>query len=165
MISIKEINKEFLFRVAGVLVQDKKVLLQRNKKGDAWVFPGGRAEINEDTGNCVVREFREELGVCVRVDRLLWIIENFNAYEYKDLHEFGMYYSVKLDGYESWDAKIHLEEFLGIEEAVKLTFRWFKIEELDQILIYPKASRELLQQLHKTKEIVHIMNQDKEFES
>ncbi|MDQ0872711.1 8-oxo-dGTP pyrophosphatase MutT (NUDIX family) [Paenibacillus sp. V4I3] len=85
-------------RVAGVLRNGDKILFQRNKKGDAWVLPGGRAEVNEPTEEIVVREFLEELGFQVVIDRLIAIIENFNAYEYESLHEFGMYYEVKLLG-------------------------------------------------------------------
>lgn len=46
-----------------------KILLHKTKKGNAWVLPGGRGEINEETGKTAIREFTEELGLNVKVAR------------------------------------------------------------------------------------------------
>ena len=51
--------ENFLFRVAGILVKDQKLLLHKTKDGYGWVLPGGKAEINEETAMTVVREFEE----------------------------------------------------------------------------------------------------------
>lgn len=40
MIACSHPNGSFLLRVAGVLIDNGKVLMQRNKSGDAWVLPG-----------------------------------------------------------------------------------------------------------------------------
>lgn len=82
------------YRVAGVLQRENKILFQRNKKGDAWVLPGGGLEVGETSVETIEREFQEELGFRIRASRLFCIIENFNAYEYDGLHENGMYYVV-----------------------------------------------------------------------
>ncbi|WP_182914779.1 hypothetical protein [Paenibacillus thiaminolyticus] len=39
MIAWSHRDGSFLLRVAGVLIHDGKVLMQRNKSGDAWVLP------------------------------------------------------------------------------------------------------------------------------
>ncbi|WP_284646301.1 NUDIX hydrolase [Paenibacillus silviterrae] len=154
MITIKNHQGEYLFRVAGVLRSGDKILFQRNKKGDAWVLPGGRAEVNEPTGNVVVREFLEELGFRVKVSRLFAIIENFNAYGNESLHEFGMYYEV-----ESLDQLQHdFIEFEGIEETVNLTFRWISMSEINQVKLYPKALHQLLTEMPA--DFRHLMNFD-----
>ncbi|PWK14352.1 NUDIX domain-containing protein [Tumebacillus permanentifrigoris] len=38
-------------------------------------LPGGRVDILEPSNVTIVREFAEELGVEVQVDRLLWVVE------------------------------------------------------------------------------------------
>lgn len=155
LITIKNENGEFLFRVAGILIQDNKVLMMKTKRGDAWVLPGGRAEINEETAETVVREFEEELGYNVIVERLVGIIENFNAYGTDNLHEYGMYYLVKPNQDISHD---HLGEFIGKENDLKLTFKWIDINSLEEMKVYPFALKRLIKELPN--EVVHFINND-----
>lgn len=154
MITIKNHQGEYLFRVAGVLRIGDKILFQRNKKGDAWVLPGGRAEVNEPTEKTIVREFVEELGFQVKVQRLIAIIENFNAYGYKSLHEFGMYYEVSLLGQLPHD----LIQFEGIEETVRLTFKWISVHEINHMKLFPKALNQFLYDMPM--EFKHLVNSD-----
>jgi 8-oxo-dGTP pyrophosphatase MutT (NUDIX family) len=124
--------------------------------GNSWVLPGGRLEINEKTSYAVLREFQEELGFQLKVKRLLWMIENFNAYGNQNLHEFGVYYLLEAE--EPQSIICETGEFQGIEEDVKLTFRWFGLEQLQNITLYPKCLKELLKDLEH--EIKHVVNDD-----
>lgn len=111
-------------------------------------------EVNESTEKVVVREFWEELGFRVKVSRLFAIIENFNAYGYKFLHEFGMYYEVK-----SVEQLPHdLIQFEGVEETVKLTFKWIGVNEINQVKLYPKALHQLLTEMPT--DVRHLINSD-----
>ncbi len=60
---------------AGVVIQDGHVLVARRKAGShlagLWEFPGGKLEPGESPEECLARELREELGVSVRVGRVL----------------------------------------------------------------------------------------------
>ena len=49
----------FPVSVKGVAVQDGKVLLLENERGE-WELPGGKLELGEDPPDCVVREISEE---------------------------------------------------------------------------------------------------------
>lgn len=40
--------------------------------GGQWCFPGGGVEPGESTADAVVREMREEVGLCVQADCELW---------------------------------------------------------------------------------------------
>jgi 8-oxo-dGTP pyrophosphatase MutT (NUDIX family) len=51
----------FPVSVKGVAVQDGKVLLLENERGE-WELPGGKLELGEDPPDCVVREISEEAG-------------------------------------------------------------------------------------------------------
>ncbi len=66
--------------VGGIFTLDGGVVLLRRAIDPgygAWVFPGGYVDRGESAEEAVVRETREEVGVCVRVDRLL------NVYSYR----------------------------------------------------------------------------------
>jgi len=88
----KKTGESFQMRIAGVGFRDGHVLVHRAIQETFWTFPGGRAEINETSEETIAREMVEELGVEVKVGRLLWIVENFFHYEGRDWHELGFYY-------------------------------------------------------------------------
>lgn len=50
-----------------------KVLLCLRADRDAWNLPGGRVEMHESPWEAVVREVEEEVGLVVRVERLVGV--------------------------------------------------------------------------------------------
>ena len=62
--------------VKGVVLLGDRVVLGHNDR-DEWELPGGRLEDRESPEECVVREIAEEVGISVRVDRILdtWVFE------------------------------------------------------------------------------------------
>ena len=82
-------------RAAGIMIDgDKRVLLSRLEDDDIWVLPGGLIRLNETSQETVKREFFEETGFEIKVDRLLWIIENFFVFNDEKYHEVGFYFLV-----------------------------------------------------------------------
>ncbi len=70
---------------AGTIVlRDRKVLLVRHRgEGyDFWIPPGGRLRGSESLFDCAARETREETGLCVRPQRILYVEEFIE----RDLH-------------------------------------------------------------------------------
>ncbi|RKX74152.1 MAG: 8-oxo-dGTP diphosphatase MutT [Spirochaetes bacterium] len=61
--------------VAGVLKKDGHVFLARRKRGTSfermWEFPGGKVENGESPEDALIREFREELGIDIKVKRFI----------------------------------------------------------------------------------------------
>lgn len=107
----------FNYRVAGIWIENGHVLLHRDVKESNWSLPGGRVAIAEDSQSSLIREFREELGIDVQVDRMAFVIENFFEHGGKDFHEIGFYYVVTAD---SNFASFHEQPFYGIEGSA-----WF----------------------------------------
>ncbi len=96
MIRIDAKPGRFNFRIAGLGFRDGYVLVHRATHEDFWTFPGGRAEIGETSAQTLEREMMEELGVSVKVGRMLWTVENFFHYEKRWYHEIGFYYLMEL---------------------------------------------------------------------
>ena len=53
----------FSYRVAGICIQNKKVLLQKPTNDTAFAFPGGHVTFGETNAQTLIREFQEEIGV------------------------------------------------------------------------------------------------------
>ena len=133
----------FNYRVAAIMIVDNHVLIHKQVKDEHWALPGGRVELLEDSQTSIVREVKEELGIDVKVDRLLWFTENFFDYNNKNYHEIGLYYKVSpTDGRFSMQS----EAFFG-EEGDWLVYQWVPIGQLENILLYPEFVRTSLTEL------------------
>ena len=71
-------DKDILnIRVAGIIIKDGRVLMVKNLRSDYIYSLGGRLKFGESARQGVVREVFEETGVCMEIDRLGFIHENF----------------------------------------------------------------------------------------
>lgn len=61
----KAVQPKICYTAAGILIQDKKVLLVKHKKLGIWLNPGGHIEGDELPHQAAEREFWEETGVRV----------------------------------------------------------------------------------------------------
>jgi len=128
VILFEQDGARFNLRVAGVAYRDGKVLLQRFEGEDHWYLPGGRLEMLESAEEGLLREIREELGVESRVDRLIWVVENFFPMGGFRYHELGLYFLVDLPTSLPFG-----EEFHGHETHLPLFHRWFALDALPSI--------------------------------
>lgn len=64
-------------KVTGVLVEAGRLLLVRQKVNSerGWSLPGGRVEQGETLQQAIIREMREETGLEVAIERLLYIAD------------------------------------------------------------------------------------------
>ena len=153
-ISYTQDRSRFNFRVAGIVMDADRVLLHQAKQDDFWNLPGGRVEMNESTEAAIQREMMEELGVFVQVEKLPFICEDFYEYDGVDMHEIGFYYVISLpEGHSFYNEP----QFNGLEQDANLTFRWFPIQETEQMEIYPVFLRKELVNLRDASGIKHFI--------
>jgi 8-oxo-dGTP diphosphatase len=67
-------------RVAGLLVNEGRILMVEQGRGEEryWLLPGGGVRFGETLSEALRREFVEELGLRVAVNRLLAIVESIS---------------------------------------------------------------------------------------
>lgn len=55
------------------IIQDGKVLLTRRRDFEVWCLPGGEVDDGESLAQAALREAREEVGLVVRLERLVGV--------------------------------------------------------------------------------------------
>ncbi|PTC12377.1 NUDIX hydrolase [Bacillus wiedmannii] len=67
-------------RVTGILIEDEKVLLVKQKVANRnWSLPGRRVENGETLEEAMIREMREETGLEVKIKNLLYVCDKPDA--------------------------------------------------------------------------------------
>lgn len=155
MITYSENGVHFNYRVVGIALHGGYVLLHTSPKDDFWSLPGGRGELMEPSAETLRREMMEELGESVTVERLVWVVENFFRYNGERFHELALYYLM------TFAPDSHLldtaAEFQGHEFDMPLTFRWFPVDGLSDITLYPIFLKEGLTALPSaTEHVIHV---------
>ena len=60
-LTLKTKEGYFNYRVAAVIVNDGKILAQRDTKTNEYYLPGGRVTFGETSEEALLREIKEEL--------------------------------------------------------------------------------------------------------
>lgn len=155
MITFEREHHKFNFRVAGIAIHHNRILLHTTEKDDFWNLPGGRVELNESTDQTIKREIKEELDIEVQMSTLLFVNEDFFEYEDKHYHEIGFYYLIDFpDGHEVLTKD---GEFKGIEDNGRLIFKWFLLDELKDLNVYPEMLKIDLMKLKDQNKIQHFI--------
>ncbi len=154
MITYEEGKARFIYRVVGIAINGNRVLLHRAEQDDFWALPGGRGEFMEPAQETLKREMREELGVEIHVERLVWAVENFYEDENLSFHELGFYFLMTFPR----DSRLYEkgEPFAGEEKEIRLIFQWHELDELANLPLYPAFLRTALKAIPEvTEHVVH----------
>lgn len=152
-ITFKSGEVRFNYRVGGVLIRQEHVLCQTASSENFFFLPGGRAELGESASISLLREMQEELGVLMKIERLLYVVENFFTEPNDTWHELGFYFlmTAPADSYLSQS----LETFWRDDELGNhLRFDWLPIAQLDTFQLYPPLLQKALQEIPEC--TVHI---------
>lgn len=157
MISFDGEGGRFNYRVAGIVVENGRVLVGRADWEDFWYLPGGRVEMSEEARESLAREMQEELGARVEIGRLVWVLENFFEFDGTTFHEIGLYFDVSLtDG----SPEIRADEFERDDEGTRLIFRWVPLDDLGSIRLLPSFLVDALRNVPE--ETAHVVCRDEE---
>jgi 8-oxo-dGTP diphosphatase len=85
-----------IYKAAGIIIKDRRLLVERSKGKDVFVAPGGKLESGETPRQAVIRELKEEFQ--------LEVAEN-------DLEEFGTFYAEAAGSHNS-DKKLRMDVFM-----------------------------------------------------
>jgi 8-oxo-dGTP diphosphatase len=92
---IKKFGNKLRVRVCGILTEGQRILLVRHssvgKKNILWAPPGGGMQFNENAADCLVREFKEETGLKIEVERFLFVHEFLDP----PLHAIELFFKVR----------------------------------------------------------------------
>ena len=124
--------------VLGAIKRKNKLLVMKgydNKKNEVFYRAlGGGIEFGERSDVALKREFLEELGIFVEVEKYLGICENIFEFNGRRAHELVLMYEAKMneeDFKEEYVVNDDLGEFLAL---------WVDIDEFidERKILYPK---------------------------
>ena len=127
------------------MVRQDHVLLQGALDGDFWVLPGGRLLRLELTADALVRTMRWELDQEVTIRRLLWVMEYITTIGGRPFHELGFYYAIDLP--EQSRFLDLARDHAGVERGHNLLLRWFPIDSLSEVPLFPEFLRAAMRHL------------------
>lgn len=117
----------FNVRAYGALIVNGRILLiEESFRGiDMTKLPGGGLEFGEGLKECVVREFKEELGINVKVDHHVYTTDFFQPSAFApDEQLLSVYYRVSVA-----DDKVNFENIKVLERDKKVY--WLPLNQLN----------------------------------
>ena len=135
----KKVGKEkiILNFTCGILSQSGKILLQKRADKGTWGLPGGAIELGESALEALVREFYEETGINVRVEKFL------NVYtKYSDSYPNGDEAQVITMLYLVSSETSISTNFYTSDETLKLEF--FDYRDIQNITIVNQQHRDMI---------------------
>ena len=158
-IRIKNDGYNFHFRIAAVIVQDNKFLIQQIDGYDYYILPGGHALLGESSLKALEREVKEEVGCDIDLEQCKFFCFHENFYNKKEKleHWIENYFTVKpkeLLPTKNWDVE---ENDKG--EIKLLHFKWVSLDELKELDLKPTAIKKLLVD-NKSNEFNYLIDGD-----
>jgi 8-oxo-dGTP pyrophosphatase MutT (NUDIX family) len=155
MISFKEENKKFNFRVGAVIISSdkKKVLLHTIKDFGFYLLPGGRVEWMEFSKQAIIRELEEELNVKNINPRERLFLENFFKFKDVEFQEISNNFVVELE-----ETNAFLEQqnqFCGVE-GEKYIYKWVDIADIDNYVIKPSLLKDVIKNYNGAFEYIQL---------
>jgi 8-oxo-dGTP diphosphatase len=142
------VAKRFNIRVYGILVQNNSVLVSDEfiKGNRITKLPGGGLEFGEGTRDCLIREFKEELGLDIEVTDHFYTTDFYVSSSFDTNSQvISIYYLVEAIGKISFKVSISAHNYENKEGAQSM--RWIRLQDLkdtDFTLIIDQRVGEML---------------------
>ena len=123
-------NYTFNYRVAAIIRNGNKILVEKNKEVDYYGLIGGRCKLGEDSISAIKREIFEETKEQTEYIKSIGIVENFFTSRYSNnlYHEILIIHELKFKNKGIYNKK----EITNLEEKKKAKFFWKEINGLDK---------------------------------
>ena len=146
----------FSYRVGGLLIHHGKVLMQKPTDEDGYALIGGHVAFGETTTETLAREYKEEIGADINVERLFMVNESFFPWDSRPCQQINLYYLVSLkdENQIPLDGTFKALDELG-NERIELDMCWIPLEDVPDKKIYPPQVKEYI--VNPTDEIVHCV--------
>ncbi|MFN5183437.1 MAG: NUDIX domain-containing protein [Bacteroidota bacterium] len=147
------VRKSFNVRVYGLLFKDDSVLLSDELIVGKQItkFPGGGIEFGEGTKECIVREFKEEVGLEVEIKEHFYTTDFFVASAYNpNAQLISIYYIVESERVSEIVTTNRKFDFSEKKNGAQ-SFRWKPISQLtekDLTFVVDKKVAEMLRELN-----------------
>lgn len=122
------------FRSAGVLLKNRKLLVQKEKDGEEYALPGGLVNIGETSEQAVIRRYKEETGADIICQRLIWIDESFWEWNNRKAHTITWYYLISL---KDENSILDNGQFFAQKCNDNVVVGLMPLENIHNITIYP----------------------------
>ncbi len=132
-------TSDLVFRPAvyAVIIKNNKILL--SKEWDGYDYPGGGIDKGEKTETALVREVKEETGLDIKVEKLLFCDSDVFCRQGSFNHSILLYYSCKVIGGE-----ISTSQFTESEKKYKGLPEWILLDDLKNVRMYNSIDNEKL---------------------
>lgn len=125
-------------RAASIVPRNNCVLLAKGEKTPYYLV-GGTAQLHENSQETVRREFYEELGIVVTVERLVFVQERLFIVGNEKHHEIAFFY--KLAGSEDFD---RIKDGCCTDLGRKETLHWLPLSRLNEVDLVPAFMKKKL---------------------
>lgn len=127
---------EIHHKVAGVIIQNRKLLMVRRYDEEHFIIPGGRMEKGETPRQTLERELREELNVGLETTRFLGVYE---APHFRDKNKLVRMetYLAEISGTPAPSNEI--KEIIWIDSSYKM--HAIKIASIDEDDVVPELKK------------------------
>jgi 8-oxo-dGTP diphosphatase len=111
-------------RAAGILTKGDQILLVRHEKNGKsyWLIPGGGVEFGESVEEALIREFKEEVGLDIKVGPMVLVHDSIPPNHHRQV--LNLYFMVSSEQFEihvTPDAVLRDAAFYPLSEFPKMT--------------------------------------------
>lgn len=149
-------NKVFNYRVAVIIRNKDKILVQKDDRVSYFALLGGRCNLYETSIEAAIRETKEETGFDTRYVKSVGVIENFfdSSFNGKKYHEILIVHELEfsIDKYYDFDMIDNIED----SKKEHLKYMWMNIKDLKKCDFRPKVLLDILD----CDSFQHIINRD-----
>lgn len=116
-------------RVAGVYIENGKVLMSRHKNSTFKNLPGGRIKLGEDSISALKREYMEELDKEIEIISEPFILENFYNRNNVNYHEYLFVYLININNIDNFIKDDLVFSMEDKDEILKMDIRPIRVKE------------------------------------